>query len=267
MKKLNRILTYTVAALTSLSLIASPALGQEAKAPAKSSKKSKAADKAVAKPAEDAAERVNVDAIKEKYWAGGEEAEMGVVQNRLYSKERKWNLGLYTGVFSTDPFLSVYSLGASLGYNFTEYLSLHAIGIKHSASPSSALTAFEAEKSATTNYNKPLNYLGLEGLASILYGKLSVLGKAIIYYDMHLSLGLGRTKTENGAYFTPSVGIGQQVYISKLMSVRVDYRFMPYKENITERKIPHLFGRVLGERTNYSHAVTLGLSFLIGGGK
>jgi hypothetical protein len=35
------------------------------------------------------AERVNTEAIKEKYWARGDESEIGVVQNRLYSKANK----------------------------------------------------------------------------------------------------------------------------------------------------------------------------------
>src|SRR5262245_10788021 len=55
-------------------------------------------------------ERVNVENIKQKYWARGDESELGVVQNRLYSKANKLELSLLGGILSTDPFLSVKAL-------------------------------------------------------------------------------------------------------------------------------------------------------------
>src|SRR5476649_915658 len=59
------------------------------------------------------AEHVNVENIKSKYWARGDESELGVVQNRLYSKEHKIEVGVFGGVVATDPFLQVNSVGGS----------------------------------------------------------------------------------------------------------------------------------------------------------
>src|SRR4051794_7458633 len=83
-----------------------------------------APDPAAPSPEADAggAERVNVEGIKQKYWARGDESALSVVQNRLYSKEHKLQFSLLTGISATDPFLSVQTLGGSLGFNFTEYL-------------------------------------------------------------------------------------------------------------------------------------------------
>ena len=53
------------------------------------------------------AERVNVDTIKEKYWARGDQSELGVVQNRAYTKAHKWEFGL----FRCDRFDRSFSLG------------------------------------------------------------------------------------------------------------------------------------------------------------
>src|SRR5690606_17566597 len=64
------------------------------------------------------AERVNIENIKQKYWARGDEGELGVVQNRMYTKTRKFELGVYTGVVATDPFLSVYSLSGTFAFHF-----------------------------------------------------------------------------------------------------------------------------------------------------
>src|SRR4051812_39178086 len=69
-----------------------------------------------------AGEEVEIDKIKDKYWAGDEKTEVGVVQNRLYSKARKFELGVDYSVLNSDPFLSASTLGGALGYNVSEYL-------------------------------------------------------------------------------------------------------------------------------------------------
>ncbi len=208
---------------------------------------------------------VNVDMIKEKYWARGNESEMGVVQNRLYSKENKLEFGLLSGIISSDPFLNTKIVGGSLGFHFSEYFGVRMIGWKNIVSPSTALKTFEDTLGATTNNNPAKYFLGAEGSASVLYGKLSLIGKAIIYYDFHLLGGMGLTGTESGTYFTPYVGLGQNVYLSKNFSLRIDYRLQRYNEKIIEKVITPKLGQVVGERVNWSNAVTLGVNFLFGG--
>jgi outer membrane beta-barrel protein len=213
------------------------------------------------------AERVNVENIKEKYWARGDETEMGVVQNRAYSKDRKWELGVYGGAVLTDPFLNVSNLGFNLGYHFSEYFELRGNFWKEFAGYSSALNTFYDTKGGVVNYNEPKAYYGGEAVGSLLYGKLSVLGKSIIYFDLHVLGGLGLTNTENGTYFTPHIGLGQQVYVSKSVSLSLDYRLMFYHEQITERTIPTQKGQVVGSRNNFSNVITFGANFMFGGPK
>jgi len=213
------------------------------------------------------AERVNVENIKEKYWARGDETEMGVVQNRAYSKEHKWELGIYGGAVLTDPFLNVSNAGFSLGYHFSEYFSLRANVWKEFAGYSSALNTFYDTKGGVVNYNEPKAYYGGEAVGSLLYGKLSLLGKSIIYFDLHVLGGLGLTNTENGTYVTPHIGLGQQVYVSKSVSLSLDYRLMFYHEQIKERTIPTQIGNVVGSRNNFSNVITFGANFMFGGPK
>lgn len=212
-------------------------------------------------------EKMNVENIKEKYWARGDENEMSVVQNRLYSKSRKFEVGFFGGLISTDPFLSVKNTGASVGFHFSEYLALHFLTWKSYTTPSTALKTFQETIGATTNNNPPKSFFGAEGSASILYGKLSLVGKAIIYYDFHLLGGAGSTATESGSYFTPLAGLGQQVYLSQFLSLRIDYRAMRYNETIIEKVITSKLGKPIGDRTNWSHGVTFGVTILWGPGK
>jgi outer membrane beta-barrel protein len=212
------------------------------------------------------AEQVDVDAIKEKYWARGEEAELGVVQNRTYSKAKKFHLGVMGGFVTSDPFLSVKAVGGTFGYHFNETFGLSFVGFKHLVSDSSAFDTFKQFRNATTNTNEPRYYLGAEIDFNFLYGKLSLLGKKIIYYDMYLLGGFGTTQTESGRYMTPSGGIGQRFFLNRIMSLRVDYRLMYYKETIIEKEIPQKLGEPQGQRGNWNNVITLGLDFMFGPG-
>lgn len=229
----------------------------------------KSETKSEATPSAESQEKINVDAIKEKYWARGSETEMGVVQNRTYSKAKKFEFGLFSGLVISDPWLNVTSLGFSGGYHFNEYFALHLLYIRHFSGPSSALDIFRNKfvGQGDPNTNPPNFFWGGELTASLLYGKLSVLGKLIIYYDMHATAGLGKTHTENGNYLTPFLGIGQQYFLNKLTSLRLDYRLMPYNEDIIEKANPNMPGYNWGSRINWSNQVTLGITFLFGGQK
>jgi outer membrane beta-barrel protein len=215
------------------------------------------------------AERLNIENIKQKYWARGDESELGVVQNRMYTKTRKFELGVYAGVVATDPFLSVYSLTGTLSYHFNEYISVGFFGRKDWSTPSSALVflrnPYPNGANSNTSTNDPRWYLGSEVMASILYGKLSLIGKAIIHYDFHFIGGLGMTSTYSGNYFTPSVGVGQQFYITRWMTLRADYRLMIYKETIVQRNPSPSspLDTPIGDRTNFSNSISVGLSFLV----
>ena len=211
-----------------------------------------------------AAEEADVSAIKEKYWARGDESELGVVQNRTYSKAKRVEFSLFYGFVSSDPFLQINSLGGSVGYNFSEYLSVSLIGWNYSVSPSAALLTFQETLGATTNNNPPKYYLGGEVSASLLYGKLSLLGKKIIYYDFHLTAGAGETVTLNGTYVTPSLGLGQRVYLSQQTFLRVGYTVQRYNEQIIERVITPKIGQVVGSRVNWNNSILIGVGFMFG---
>ncbi len=219
----------------------------------------------------DQGQDVDVERIKKRYWSRGDESDLGVVQNRLYSKEGKVEIGGFGGFVNSDPFLTVYNAGGTLGYHFTEYLGVDVLAWKSFSSPSSALNLLRSAPaqggvSADANVNNPKGLIGGEAEWSILYGKLSLLGKAIIHYDLHLRGGAGITYTENGNYFTGIVGIGQQFYVNQFTTLTVDFRLTPYHEDIVNR-IPQVNGvpegQVINSQTNWANTITLGLSFLI----
>ena len=220
---------------------------------------------ATAKNTEDKGEEIAVDQIHDRYWAQGRDVEVGVVQNRIYSKRKKFELAVTGAKLNGDPFLTTNTLGGSLGYHFSEYLSLHALGWKAFVSNSSALTELISQLGTTTNTNPVNSFFAGELRASVLYGKLSLLGKLILYFDANLSAGAGSISTSSGRDFAYFFGIGQQIHVSHLFSINIDYRFLLYNETIpaafATQNIP--VGGAVGTRSNLSGLTTLSFSIFL----
>ncbi|MBY0470933.1 outer membrane beta-barrel domain-containing protein [bacterium] len=220
-------------------------------------------------------EKVDVNAIKDKYWARGDESKLEVVQNRLYSKAKKFEIEPMASIIVTDPFLDDRSLALMLAYHLDEYISVGLLARKDFTVPSATSKDFQSRTSGGyPNINSPTAYYGAEITGSLLYGKLSVVGKAIIYYDMHLIGGAGLTQTvataTDGQQFynnniTAHVGIGQKIFLSKTVAFRFDYRVFIYGEKLYQLNGVNI-GQDLGSRTNFSNALSLGFSFFLGGG-
>jgi outer membrane beta-barrel protein len=185
-----------------------------------------------------------------------------VVQNRIYSKKKKIELGIFANNVSGDPFLSVYTLGGSLGYHFTEFFSTHLFAWNAFVSPSSALLTLQNDLKSTTNTNQPKFFYGAEFKGSFIYGKLSIIGEFIAYFDAYLTAGTGMIGTESGNNPALFFGLGQQIHVSKVFSLNVDYRYLVYNETIVGKVQGANLGKELGIRTNISGVVTLGISML-----
>jgi outer membrane beta-barrel protein len=229
------------------------AAGAEAKAPASTKKAPSPRD-------------VEVDTVKDAYWNRTAEGDVEVVQNRQYSKLHRLSLRAEAGAVSSDPYLSVKSVGGAVGFHFTESLGVSAIYRKFVVGKSSYYD--ELKKGLVTNLpsdantNEPSSFIGGELSWSPLYGKISLSGSSIVHYDAHLLLGAGMTDTETGSSFTPTVGLGPEFYLGNSVALRLDYRLAIYKESIPD-KISPATRAIAGDRTNYSHMIALGLELFL----
>lgn len=203
---------------------------------------------------------VDLSKVSRRAWVKNPNAEIDVVQNRRYTNAQRVELGAFAGFIGGDPFLSVKTFGGSLGYHFNSFYSFHVVGWKYSASPSSAAESFFAANQASAAVNEPKTFYGAQINGNFIYGKLSVIGKVIIYLDLFLFGGAGIHDAANGKSFAPFVGIGQRVHLDRHLGIRVDYRAMMFKETV------YSTDAVTGDRTPVSRntvqeAVTLGLSY------
>ena len=243
-----------------LSVLANYAIGTSAlAAPKNAPAPTPAPEAAAADTTSTEGETVDVSKVQEKYWAQGKDTELGVVQNRKFTSDHRFELDIFTGTLSTDPFLSVHHFGGSIGYYFSQYLSLHAIAWKDSVNNSDAYNSFLAQtnNSVLVDSNRPKGFYGLQVNGNFLYGKVSFLGKMIIYVDIFLLGGVGMTSTQTGSDVTPFIGIGQKIHLNSFMALHLDYRVMQFNETLQSATA----GGASHTRSNTTDAVTLGLCF------
>ncbi len=200
-------------------------------------------------------EEVDIENIKQRYWARGKAEQMGVVQNRIYTKERKFELGLAYGGVAGDPLLEIRTLNLSVGYHFSEVYSLHFEYGKAFVDPSSALKTMP-QFSLNPDTNAPRSFFGTEARASFLYGKLNLLGRKILYLDAYFCGGLGVAVTESGSNGLISFGVGQKIQLSHGVALNIAYKGYWYDETLLSK----VSGLRVENRSNLSHAVLLGVS-------
>jgi outer membrane beta-barrel protein len=160
---------------------------------------------------------------------------MDVVQNRRYTKKGRWEFAAKYGFWSDDAFQDQKTIGLALGYHLSEFLSLHGFYSKISHSNNQAYEA-AVTAIANTSLNPRINpgesVVGAEARGSLVYGKLSLLGSKIFYYDFNVALGLSQQKDVVGSSIGYFVGLGQQFFLSKTWFVGVDWRMLWHSDKL-----------------------------------
>jgi outer membrane beta-barrel protein len=203
-------------------------------------------------------EAVDVSKVTEKYWAQGKDTELGVVQNRKYTSEHRFELDFFAAAVSTDPFLSVHAFGGSVGYYFTQYFSAHFTAWKDSVSYSDAYNSFKVGAPGAAVYlDQPKSFYGVEFDENFLYGKASLFGSTIIYVDIYALAGAGVSDNQTGNDFTSFVGLGQKIHLNQYMTLNLDTKFMFYNETVQSS-----IDNSTHTRSNSTNVISLGLGFL-----
>ncbi|KYG69941.1 outer membrane beta-barrel domain-containing protein [Bdellovibrio bacteriovorus] len=186
------------------------------------------------KPATNADQRgsdkLDIKKLEQKYWAAKDD-DFSVVQNRRYTKADRFYLTLAGGVPINDPFGKGSITGAQLGYFFNERWGVDVSYQKVNMEDNDSTKQFKEDNLTSPNYN----FIDSSTMLSVtyvpLYAKMSFVDKAIIYFDMGISLGVGTTdyliKKEEGDEkkngMTYQIGINQQIFFSEHFAIRADF--------------------------------------------
>jgi outer membrane beta-barrel protein len=197
-----------------------------------------------AAPAQNGEEKVDVSDLEKKYWAA-KDTDFSVVQNRLYSKAKKFELGLSYGSMLNDPWTTGRTHGLILGYYFSERWGIEYSGTVTQSTDNEAVDKLR-NQSGYPDHNQVKNYHGLQVQFVPFYAKMSVLNSQIIYFDMSFALGLGMQnyvqQREDApiSVNTPALefDVTQHFFLSKTFAVRIDLKNRWYQEETVKYRGP-----------------------------
>ncbi|MBX7232502.1 MAG: outer membrane beta-barrel domain-containing protein [Bdellovibrionales bacterium] len=185
-------------------------------------------------------DKLDITDIEKKYWAP-KDTDFSVVQNRSYTKEKRFSISLGYGPQVNDGFTEGYSTGITGNYFFSERHGIQIDYISSNYSNSNATEGFIGQ-GGSPNYGKVSGYYGVGYNWIPFYAKMSVIGKKIIYFDMSFTPLLGmtqydaitRTKPVDKSSLTYGFEVSQWFFISSHFAVRVDLRQTWYNEEILQ---------------------------------
>ncbi len=144
-------------------------------------------------------DKLDLKQLEDKYWAA-KDSDFSVVQNRTYTKANRWFLSGSFGNLINDSF-STASMGQmnnyAAGYYFSERWGVEMARETGALSDGPTVNQLKSGNGVTPNYNKFLNYTSVNFMWVPMYAKMSVMEKAIWYFDLQFAAGLGSLNYQN----------------------------------------------------------------------
>ncbi|WP_347357570.1 outer membrane beta-barrel domain-containing protein [Bdellovibrio sp.] len=174
-------------------------------------------------------DKLDIKKLEQKYWAAKDD-DFSVVQNRRYVKAERFYLTGAAGIPFNDPYSTGTIASGSLGYFFNERWGLEASYNSASMKDNDAVGQFVDTYGVIPDHNIFKSSYFLSGIWVPFYAKMSVIDKAIIYFDMGISVGAGTldyeiTQKEGNVSkntFAYKLGVFQQIFFSEHFAIRAD---------------------------------------------
>ena len=177
------------------------------------------------------------------------------IQRKSFSKKGRFEASPHFAFVANDPFLNRYIVGTGINYNITEIFAVEA-NLDFSPDLGDAdwkpLTKQLIEENHVSPDISKLTYFGnVNFLFSPIYGKVAVVGRNIINFDIYGSFGMGATRTsddlkaldttsgddraevsQHQTHPTTNFGGGARVIFGKNIAARLEGRSMVYIETV-----------------------------------
>lgn len=190
-------------------------------------------------------DKLDLKKLEQKYWSAKDD-DFSVIQNRAYTKAKRWYINAGGGLPINDPYGKGSLTQLGTGYYFSERFGLEYSYTSANISDNEATTAFINEHGTTPNHNILKSMHSISAAYVPFYAKMSFLDRSIIYFDMGFSLGLGMTnydqvantgnRSQSAANY--SLNINQTFFFSEKFALRVDYK----NTWTTEEKLRYAIG-------------------------
>lgn len=173
----------------------------------------------------------------EQYWSV--ERDLPVIKHRLFPRAETIELGLYSGLMSSDPFYWYLPIGLHAGYYFSDSFAVEFSGQYALAFNTDMTDFFEGNRKDSFNAeldtgDKFIFRSSVVAKWHPIYGKFAAFQRKLAHFDFNLVAGLGvvgydrpdpnRTKSELGVAPEFVFGGGASFFITKDITVRLDGR-------------------------------------------
>jgi outer membrane beta-barrel protein len=191
------------------------------------------------------------------------------VENRFFLKEKRFEFAPMIGYVPNNPYARRYIGGAALAYHFNETIAAQAqlfyspdLGESDVKGLVGVLLqrAFNSSSAAETEFQQPLDKVTLGAnfgaVWSPFYGKINLVGETVLNMDFYLYGGAGivskhdffatfdeagaalnppdpviLTRVGNEVKVGPYIGLGQNYFLNRLMSFKLDFRSALWVDN------------------------------------
>ena len=187
-------------------------------------------------------DKIDLKKLEDKYWSAKDQ-DFAVVQNRTYVKEKRFFANLGYGILVNDAYSNGRTLNFVGGYYFSERWGVELAIEKATLSDNASVSAFINQNRFRPNYNRFNQYQSVNALFVPFYAKMSMLDRAIVYFDIQFALGLGTMNYDSvidpsqggdrsTSAFAYNFDFTQQLYFSKHWAFRLDLKNKWSRQNV-----------------------------------
>ncbi len=182
------------------------------------------------------------------------------IQKKNFFKKGRWEASPHFAFVANDPFLNRYIVGAGINYNLTEIFAVEASFDFSPDLGDSDWKPVTKQLIEENNVSPDISKLTMFGSATFLfspiYGKVAVVGREIINFDIFGAFGMGMTRTGESLealdaeqsneravltqyqmHPTTNFGGGLRIIFGENLALRVDGRSMVYIETVNATQL------------------------------
>lgn len=162
--------------------------------------------------------------------------DVAVIQRRFLPKTGRFEFSPSGMITLNNPFFSNMGLGLRASYYFLEKHGLELQYFMLSNSSREVTKNLETKRNVRTeSLVKPKSYMGVAYKWNPIYGKMTLLNKTIVPFDLYFTAGGGMTNTqEDSGAPTVHVGTGQVFALNKMMAIKWDLTWNFYSADSTD---------------------------------
>lgn len=216
-----------------------------------------------------ASDKINVKELEEKYWAP-KDTDFSVVQNRAYTKEKRFALSVEYGPIINDSFSRGMNLGVGASYYFSERMGAELYYLNPLIGDSKLRDTFYRDFGLSPDFNRLTQLVGVSYHFVPIYAKMSLLGSKILYFDLAISPGIGYltydqfvidgNRSDHSIALT--LDVSQQFFLTQHLAIRLDLKNWFYNEVIREFKATgRPSGSVLRKESAQATFFLMGITF------